>query len=339
MTRVTVHHLGRSGEHAGGMTQVVNGYLAWRFDEVDVRVITSRADPHDMAGAMRRSAQAFAELVRLPKRAPQVVVGHLSERGSFVREGALLRVAKARGIPTVAHLHGSEFAAFADRHPRLVAAALRSADRVVSLSDESSEVSARYVDAERIVLVPNAIAPGHPAPVKQRIAVFGGVVGRRKGVDVLLEAWRRAAPDDWRLVIAGPIAEADLALECSGVEFAGPLAHDALMRVLDDAAIAVLPSRDEAMPMFVLEALARDCAVVSTRVGGIPAVLRDGAGVLVEPGDVDALATALATLTRSAAARGRLAAAGRRVFDERYSAAAVFPRLERLWVETAQRAA
>lgn len=336
--RATVHHLGRAGEHAGGMTQVVNGYLGWDFDEVDVRVIESRGDPHDHVGAIGKSASALGRILRLPKGEPQVIVGHLSERGSFVREGTLLRVAHARGIPTIAHLHGSSFAEFADRHPGLVGAALRASDRVITLSEESSEVSARFVPEERIELVPNAIPPGSPR-AKQPTVVFGGVVSHRKGIDVLQAAWEQAAPEGWRLLVAGPIRDGHLVRDdLPGIEFLGSLPHDELMGLLDTASIAVLPSREEAMPMFILEALARDCAVVSTDVGGIAAVLADGAGVVLEAGDVDGLADALATLTGDAARREEVAAAGRAVFDARYSAEAVFPRMQELWSTTASRA-
>ncbi|WP_395244577.1 glycosyltransferase family 4 protein [Agromyces sp. MMS24-K17] len=335
--RATVHHLGRAGEHAGGMTQVVNGYLGWDFDAVDVRVLESRADPHDHLGAVRKSAAAFGRILRLPKDEPQVIVGHLSERGSFVREGSLLRVAHARGIPTIAHLHGSSFAEFADRHPALVGAALRASDRIVTLSEESSEVSARFVPEDRIELVPNAIPPGTPKP-KERTVVFGGVVSHRKGIDVLQSAWEQAAPAGWRLLVAGPIRDAHLVRDdLPGVEFLGSLPHDRLMDLLDTASIAVLPSREEAMPMFILEALARDCAVVSTDVGGIAAVLADGAGVVLEAGDVGGLAEALETLTGDDARRVEVAATGRAVFDARYSAEAVFPRMEELWLTTAGR--
>ena len=104
------------------------------------------------------------------------------------------------------------------------------------------------------------------------------------------------------------------------------------MSLLERSTIAVLPSRDEAMPMFILEALARGNAVISTTVGGIPEVLGDGAGVLVSPGDVDALATALKDLIDDAEARSSLAAAGYERFTQTYSAESVYPRVEQLWL-------
>ncbi|TFV64688.1 glycosyltransferase family 1 protein [Geodermatophilus sp. DF01-2] len=313
------------------MTQVLNGYLGWSFPRVDVAVITSRGDPHDLRTAVVRGAGALVQVLRLPRRS-SVVVGHLSERGSFLREGGLMRLARLRGIATVAHLHGSSFARFAARHPRLTGWALRGADRVVTLSEESSEVSARFVPVERVVLIPNAIPSSSPTE-KQDLVVFGGVVSHRKGIDVLQEAWSRIDAPGWELVVAGPVRDADLVREgVPGLTMAGSLAHEDLMALLDRSRIAVLPSRDEAMPMFILEAMARGNCVVATDVGGIAAVLEDGRGIVVPPGDVEAFRAALQSVLSDPARRARLAEAGAQAFEERFSAAAVFPKVEDLWL-------
>lgn len=331
MSRPAVVHLGRIGDVAGGMTQVLNGYLAWSFPRVDVEVLTTRGEPHDLHAGLTAAPRAAAAL-RQRDPASTVVVAHLSYRGSFVREGALLRLAAARGMGTVAHLHGSSFARFAARHPGLTGWVLRAADRVVSLSDESTEVAARFVPRERVVLVPNAIPPGNPG-AKEDLAVFGGAVSHRKGVDVLLAAWEQAAAPGWELVVAGPVRDPEVVREgVPGVRFAGALPHAELMALLDRSRVAVLPSREEAMPMFVLEAMARENCVVSTDVGGIAAVLGGGRGVVVPAGDVGALRTALAGVLTDAALRDRLAAAGRAAFDAGYSAATVFTRVEDLWL-------
>ena len=328
-----VYHLGRAGEVPGGMTQVVNGYLRWPFENVDVRLIVSRGDPGAIAASLSRFVTALVAVLRLPRRDQQLLVAHLSEGGSFLREGTILRVARARGIATIAHLHGSSFADFAARRPKLVGSVLRSSDRVITLSAESSQVSARFVDCNRIELIPNAIEPGNPGP-KQNSVVFGGVVSHRKGIDVLQKAWQQIAGkrDGWVLRIAGPVRDPQLVQgELPDAEFLGPLEHDALMDLLDNASIAVLPSREEAMPMFILEAMARECAVVSTNVGGIAAVLAHGAGAVVPVGDVDALAGSLADLIGDEAKRCLVAETGQRVFEKRFSADAVFPRIESVW--------
>ncbi|MCF6736939.1 glycosyltransferase family 4 protein [Blastococcus sp. KM273129] len=328
--RPSVHHLGRVGDIAGGMTQVVNGYLEWRFPEVDVEVITSRGNPHDLRAAAVKGASALLRILRLPRRS-SVLVAHLSGGGSFLREGVLLRVAHLRGLATVAHLHGSSFALFAARHPRLTAWVLGGADRVITLSGEATEVVQRAVPQSRVALIPNAIPGSRPSP-KRNLVVFGGVVSYRKGIDVLQDAWEKIDAPDWELVVAGPVEDERLIRrDIRGLTFAGALPHEELMALLDQSRVAVLPSRQEAMPMFILESMARGNCVVSTDVGGIAAVL-DGCGVVVPPADPDALRSALQDVISDADRRDDLARAARTAFEERFSSAAVFPRVEALWL-------
>lgn len=331
--RGTVWHVGRQGEAACGMTQVVNGYLNWNFPRVELGVIRSREGRNDLR-ALMLFLKAVIAVLRLPRTGGNAVVVHLSQRGSFLREGSLLRLAHARGLGTVAHLHGSQFVEYARRRPETVRRVLRAADRIIALSQATREAVLALLPDARIDLIPNAVPPGAPAP-KERLVVFGGSVSRRKGVDVLVEAWRAAgAGTDWRLVIAGPPTEPDLLGNLpAGCEAAGALDHAELMKLLDRSAIAVLPSRDEAMPMFILEAMARRNCVVATRVGGIPAVLGDGHGVLLDPGNVAQLRDALSRLIQDVEYRERIAAAGAARFENDYSAAAIYPRVEAVWLD------
>lgn len=336
----TVHHLGRVGEVAGGMTQVLNGYVAHRFGRVRVAVITSRGEPQDTRAAVRLAAGAALRVLTLPA-SSSVVVAHLSTRGSFLREGTLMRLARARGIATVAHVHGSSFAAYAAAHPSAVHRVLRRADQVITLSAAASEIAERSVPAARVDLVPNAIAPGSAAAPgdKRDVVVFGGVVGHRKGIDVLQDAWSGVEADGWELVVAGPVREPHLVREgVPGMRVAGAMGHEDLMALLDSSKVAVLPSRDEAMPVFVLEAMARDVAVVATDVGGVAAVLADGRGTVVPPGDADALRRALQEVIDDDALRGRLAAGARAAFERDYRADRVLVRVEDVWLAAAGRA-
>jgi glycosyltransferase involved in cell wall biosynthesis len=179
------------------------------------------------------------------------------------------------------------------------------------------------------------VPSGTPRP-KEQLVVFGGSISHRKGVDVLTAAWqalRDQRPDDgWTLVLAGPTVDPEVVpTGLDDAEFVGPLGHDALMALLERSSVAVLPSRNEAMPMFLLEAMARGNCIVSTRVGGIPSVLDSGSGVLVNPGDAAMLQAALEKVTTDAAFRNDVARRAEDVFAARYSAAAVFPQLERVW--------
>lgn len=194
------------GEVAGGMTQVVNSYLAWDFDRFDVDVIVSRDGSRGIA-ALALFARAAWRILRLPQREKTVVVVHLSQDGSFIREGLLLELASRRGVATVAHLHGSSFVQYAKSNPGRVTKVLSHADAIVVLSDATLAAVRSLLPTAQAQIVPNAVLPGHPTP-KTRTVVFGGSVGRRKGVDVLVEAWRDIADKDgWQLDVVGPIAE------------------------------------------------------------------------------------------------------------------------------------
>jgi glycosyltransferase involved in cell wall biosynthesis len=88
--------------------------------------------------------------------------------------------------------------------------------------------------------------------------------------------------------------------------------HAAVPAVLASLDVLVLPSDYEEMGSVLTEAMAAGLPVVASDVGGIPEVVRHGeTGLLVPPGDVDALAAALDLLVGDPALRGRLAAGAR----------------------------
>jgi glycosyltransferase involved in cell wall biosynthesis len=147
----------------------------------------------------------------------------------------------------------------------------------------------------------------------------------RKGHHVLVDAVRSMRPAV-RVVLAGdgPIRrEVERRVRQEGVA-----ERFAFLGYRDDAAdwlnlcdVLVLPSTgSEDMPLVVLDAMALGKPVVASRFGGIAEEVVDGStGLLVPPGDAGALAAALDEL-RDAARRRRLGEAGRRRFEELFSA-------------------
>jgi glycosyltransferase involved in cell wall biosynthesis len=169
-----------------------------------------------------------------------------------------------------------------------------------------------------------------------RVALFAGNLIERKGVDVLVAAFgqlhSRGACD--RLVIAGDGPLRDLLLvqaSALGVEkavgFLGAVDAATLARLMAAADVFVLPSRAEPLGVVLLEAMACGTPVVASRVGGIPEIVGEGCGQLVEPDDAAALAIGIeAVLSRgkddyaeavaSAAAANDLNANAARLLDE-----------------------
>jgi glycosyltransferase involved in cell wall biosynthesis len=112
---------------------------------------------------------------------------------------------------------------------------------------------------------------------------------------------------------------------CDQVRFLGQISHSELLGLYRDGNIGmvVLPSIDlgngehEGIPVSLIEAMSYGVPVVSTLTGGIPELLKDGAGLLVPPGDPLALAAAIELLIKDSRLRDQLAEAGRkRVMDE-----------------------
>lgn len=122
-----------------------------------------------------------------------------------------------------------------------------------------------------------------------------------------------------KLVIAGDGAErsrlealASARLPADAVEFTGFVDRERIAQLYRRATVLVNPTTVDNSPNSVIEALAAGVPVVSTNVGGIPDLIRDGEhGLLVAPGDPEALSDAIARVLEDAALRARLVARGR----------------------------
>jgi len=149
------------------------------------------------------------------------------------------------------------------------------------------------------------------------VVVTVSVLRAGKGIDVLLRALRHV---DAHLLIVGegPMRIAWSALGDGRVVWAGY--REDVPRLLAGADLFVLPSLDDAFPTVLLEAMAAELPVVATRVGGIPEIVDSaGVGVLVPPGDLEALAAAIDALLRDEERLRRIALAGRRRVEEEFS--------------------
>jgi glycosyltransferase involved in cell wall biosynthesis len=94
----------------------------------------------------------------------------------------------------------------------------------------------------------------------------------------------------------------------------------------------VLTSLNEGTPVTTIEALAAGVPVVSTRVGGVPDVVREGIdGFLVEPGDTEAMADRLARLAGDVELRRRMGAAGREHVQSRYAVGRLLDDVDHLY--------
>jgi alpha-maltose-1-phosphate synthase len=220
---------------------------------------------------------------------------------------------------------------------RPVVQVARNAARVMMLSPEETPVLLGMgVRAKRLRVVSNGVddffASELPEAERQRLVrrfslptgrplmFFVGNHTPNKGIDTLL----RALPlmcEEAVAVIAGAIrstaehlktlTNCGLAPSDPRVRFTDFITREELRALYQSVDLFVFPSQADTLPLVILEAMISGLPVVSTRVGGIPFEVTPDTGLLVEPGQPDALAKALDMVCADSAMRASMGSAGR----------------------------
>ncbi len=262
------------------------------------------------------------------------------------------------GFPTIYTVHGVQHreaesyrASWFDRARFALAGsydrfAVRHADRVVAISEYVlSEY--RGLRAQGWERVDNPVADAFfslPRREERDRVQYVGSITEVKDLLTLLRAVARARPQrpSLRLHLAGRVTSPRYADRLRAfvrahdldntVRFEGLLNREELCAAYSQAAVVVLPSRQENAPLAVIEAMASGVPVVATRVGGIPDLVAENeTGCLFPSGNDEALAAQLLDLLADDQRRRRLGHAARRQARRRFRAEAVARRYHDLY--------
>ena len=188
---------------------------------------------------------------------------------------------------------------------------LERASRIAAVSRAVAEEAVRWfgVARARIEIVPNGVdeffSPGDGS--EGDYILFVGTLEPRKGIDDLVAAWESLPHPRPRLVLCGDRGWRVTLPE--SIEVTGYVDRARLRDLYRHARAFVYPSRYEGFGIPPLEAMACGAPVIATRTGAIPDYA-EGAALLVDPGDRDALRTALVRLLGDAPLRRELRARG-----------------------------
>jgi glycosyltransferase involved in cell wall biosynthesis len=301
---------------------------------------------------------------------PRVVYIPISQNpAGYLRDGCLILTFAWLGRSSVVvHLHGSSFTRFYDGSGALlrwfIDLSMRSAARGIVLGENLRSQLLRWFPGERLAVVPN----GTELAGRVAAVASGGTVGNVggevvtvlflgnlllfKGIGDVIDAAVTLLPryPALRFRFAGRWARdpmfgasgEETRAECmrrigrsgreEAFEFLGEVDRESVARLLSEADMLVLPSRDEGLPLVLIEAMAAGVpTIASAGVGAIPEVVEHGeTGLLVPPGDVAALARAIEALAVDRAMRHRMGAAARARCERRYSLASWSEGLERV---------
>jgi glycosyltransferase involved in cell wall biosynthesis len=177
--------------------------------------------------------------------------------------------------------------------------------------------------ADRIEVLPNPVADPEPAGAPGHGGVYVGRLSPEKGVDLLIEAWRRMGAEPLVIVGGGPEAPRlrRLAAGMPSVRFTGEVAHDAALAAIAAGAYLVVPSRwYEVLPTVALEAFAVGRPVIASAPGALAEVIEPGrTGLLFDSGGIAQLADACRALASRPELARAMGAEARAEYEARYA--------------------
>jgi glycosyltransferase involved in cell wall biosynthesis len=222
-------------------------------------------------------------------------------------------------------------------------AARRMVDRFIPVSHAVARHTGLTESTAPYEVIPNFVPDdvGLPGPMDSRLdelppdgfILFVGDMMRLKGIDVLLRAYaglKRAPP----LILIGRRAPDTPTDFPPNVRALGTWPHAAIMHAWRRSLFGILPSvGPEACATVIMEAMACGKAIVATNIGGMPDLVDPGeSGLLVPPGDADALRRAMQTLLDDRVLLTRLGTTSLAKV-ERLKASAVVTRIEQVYRE------
>lgn len=246
---------------------------------------------------------------------------HISQPTTIRRKKPFLVFAKKLGKKIIVHFHAFNVEETVNgKYSKKYAAFFNAADKIIVLSNwwRRQLISSLSLNPNSIEVLYN------PCPIvikdnsnQKDSILYAGTVNERKGYKDLINAFAHIAQTfpSWRLSIAGngdieQGKELTLRLGIADrVDFLGWINGKTKEAAFREASIFCLPSYAEGFPMAVLDAWAYGLPVITTPVGGIPDVAKDGENMLLfNPGDIDALSSQLEKLITDEELRNKIAA-------------------------------
>jgi glycosyltransferase involved in cell wall biosynthesis len=278
--------------------------------------------------------------------------------GSAYRKLLFFQIARLFGKRTVIHMHGGGFDKIAESgglHVKATYYMFRKCSQLVVLGNFWKELFIRTVGLapERVHVVANGIpdfgaAFEVPRPQNDKVRMlFAGLIGERKGVDLLVDALGILHKDKrvdrpWHCEIAGSgevktYSDRANALDLAqNTSFPGWMDNETMKARMRQSDVLILPSRGEGLPISLIEGACSGLALISTRVAAIPDVCVDGVNGLLVEHDPAKIADAISTLFSDDEKRSQMQRESRRIYREQFTLEAMIEKLAGIWRKSAE---
>lgn len=307
--RIKVLMVGPDRSVHGGISGVVNNYYdAGITEKVDLNYIGTMVE----GSKLRKLWQAVKAYIKFLKLLPEYPIVHVNvaSDSSYYRKSLFIKAAKRAGRKIVIHQHGGDFETFYEKEQNVrgrarIRQVLGMGDVFLVLSPKLKQFFKGILEPSKVILFPNAV----PVPDsiekeygKQKI-LFLGRLCKEKGLRELFSVLPQLHEQfpQMRLLLGGIWEDEELREEAAKmkeyVTDLGWLQGEAKKDYLRISDLFVFPTYFEGQPVSVLEAMAYQCGIVATNVGGIPQMVEPGqTGLLIKPKDPEGLKSALEKL-------------------------------------------
>lgn len=308
-TSKKIFFLGVSKHTKGGMTAVLVSY--GKYIEGMRFIPTWRLGNKLVKSWYALQALVRTSLLLLFDKRIKIVHIHGAANASFDRCKMFISLAKRFGKKVILHEHAADFVEYysASDNKDGIRSTLNKCDRLIVLSKSWQDYFASIgVDKNKIKVLNNIVSPPelhpefHTGDGKLHLLYMGEISKRKGGFDLLkaVADHKEQFEDKLLLRMGGNQVDGDIKsfirehhLE-SIVTYEGWIAGQKKIECLNWEDVYILPSYNEGLPIAILEAMAYHHPVISTPVGGIPEILKDGYnGRMVQPGDTERIAKAI----------------------------------------------
>lgn len=307
-----------SNKTRGGITSVIKAHQKGeQWKDFHCKWIETHIDKGDFLKLLYFCKGWILFILNLPFY--DIVHIHTSEPPSAIRKCPFMWWSKLWKKKVIVHFHAfSPETTINGKYQKVYKYLFNHADKVIVLS----QLWEKYVNdtfhlGNKIQVIYNPctteILP--EKYTKQNIILYAGTVNTRKGYTDMIKAFAKIAPQypDWEIVFAGngeiengiKLAK-ELGIE-SQTKFLGWINGKDKDKAFKEASFFCLPSYAEGFPMAVLDAWAYGLPVITTPVGGIPDIAKDGENLLLfQPGDCNKLAAQIERMIKDNTLRNSL---------------------------------
>ncbi len=312
--------------------------IAPRWRSIDDKLIWKR-----VLGGGLQLIRDYVKYVMILIKSPDVV--HLTTPGQFalIRDLIFLITSNILGIKSVYHIHFGRVPDILNYNTiewKIMNLAIQVSTTKVALDENTRSIIAKKYPQKKIEKVPNGFdineMPISNNNIIEKSVVYLGWVIKEKGIEDLCAAWEKYSMSDWSCYIVGPGSDNYKKkllnrYQLKNIRFFDELGHDDAMCIVNRCSVFVLPSYTEGFPYVIVEAMSLGKAIVATSVGAIPEMLHGGCGVLVKPGDIDSLGSAIKSLCINEEMRKEMGDKAKEKAQNEYSIEKIVDKLIDIW--------